>query len=163
MATINQVARQRRQIFQGLKRIDRTIDTIQEAIQRRIQRVIDRRRDFPTVVDVDELLELAAVLDGGVETFVKALDAASEFFKGGGTFESGGIIEDLQGGFRDLFAGASGRNIVALRNKRTGAIITMRFESEKKMRQWLDEHPAFEFVYDLRQGGGSERMIGPSQ
>lgn len=164
MPTINQVARERRRIFEGLKRIDRTIDTIQEAIQRRIARVITRRRDFPTVTDVDEVIELTIILDGAVETLTNALDAAATFFKGGTSVEIAGVIEDLQSGFQDLFAGhTTGRNIIALRNRNTGAIIVLRFDTEKDLRKYLDEHPQWEFAYDVKQGGGSSRLIGPPE
>lgn len=155
MATINQIARSRKALFENLKRADRTIDSIQEAIQRHIGRVLARKRKFPETGDVVRLADLVQLLDGAVETLTGMVESTEEFFSNP---EAGIDQAGLRDFWRDL-VGRTGRNVIAMRNKRTGAIVVVRFKTEAAMRRWLDENPQFEFAYDLRQGGRGDAAL----
>lgn len=78
--TINELARIRKSVFQELKRIDRAIDSVQEAIQRKIASVLTRKRNVPENKDLAWLIEATKFLDQAVENLTDALTDAVDVF-----------------------------------------------------------------------------------
>lgn len=69
MASINEIARERRLFWKDLKKEMRKIDSYQEKMERKINQVVSRKRDIPSEEDIADLLALMDAMGDSVMAF----------------------------------------------------------------------------------------------
>lgn len=80
MATINEIARERRQAFRQLLRELRDVDSALEKAERYAKRVLARKRDVPTTQDLEKWIDLTRVMFSQFDGVAKSTDAAAKVF-----------------------------------------------------------------------------------
>lgn len=75
MATINELARQRRQVFRLMLAELRLVDSGVERAQRFGKRVLARKRNIPSDTDLDRWIDLIRSLAQQLDSLSKAMDA----------------------------------------------------------------------------------------
>ncbi len=77
MATINELARQRRQVFRLLLRELKSVDSAVERAERFGRRVLARKRNIPSDLDLDRWVEIMRTLAAEMDNLAKAVDAGA--------------------------------------------------------------------------------------
>lgn len=80
MATINQIARDRRAALRVLLRDWRAADTAGESLERKIRRLINLRRNVPTLDQYLELVEATRLADRSLDAFTRSLQRVGRVF-----------------------------------------------------------------------------------
>ena len=75
MASVNQVVRERRLVWRGLKRQLKAVDTQVEKLERLQDRIIARRRKAPELEDLQEAVTIARELQTEVDRYARILAA----------------------------------------------------------------------------------------
>lgn len=73
MATLAQVARQRRSDLRALLKESRKVDAVQERLEREVKRLTTRKNAVPESADAERILGLTIDLDNQIAGFSKAL------------------------------------------------------------------------------------------
>lgn len=77
MASIAEVARQRKGQLRSLMVASRKLDAAQEALEREVKRLINRKQSVPEVLDAQRLLSLARATDGALDGMISVLESVS--------------------------------------------------------------------------------------
>lgn len=138
MASINQIARERKKAFGVAKKHLKQVDTILEALERHINRVIARKIKIPEVQDTMDALGMAQLMDASVSTFMDMMADMSEFFTDGlGASEAGMVKDWLQEkGWMNTEGNVISFNPLEVRN-----YVRMVFKSDKAAQDYIDAHP----------------------
>ncbi len=81
MATLAQVARQRRTDLRALMREARKVDAVQEKLEREVKRLTVRKTAVPESADAERILGLTIDLDNQITAFSKALASLTASWK----------------------------------------------------------------------------------
>lgn len=75
MPPVNQVIRERKLVWRGLKRQLKAVDTVLERMERRQNRVLGRKRKAPELQDLQNIIGDARVLQTEIDRYAKILAA----------------------------------------------------------------------------------------
>lgn len=81
MATVAQVARDRKNVLKALLQKSKMLDARQEALEREVKRLVARKKAVPEVVDMERLIGLADASAAALDTMVQAIRAAVSAFR----------------------------------------------------------------------------------
>jgi len=79
-STINQLIRERKNVYRELKRAMRRLDSYQEEAERMINRVLARKRSVPDVEDYSELIQKVAEVGSAHNSLQHLLEQYSDVF-----------------------------------------------------------------------------------
>lgn len=74
MATLAEIARQRKGQLKQLMLASRKLDAAQETLEREVKRLLNRRRAIPEIADVQRLVTLARGVDAGLTSMGTVLN-----------------------------------------------------------------------------------------
>jgi hypothetical protein len=81
MATLQSVARERKNVLKALNIKSRNLDAKQEVLEREIKRIINRKRAVPEVADMQRLINMADASAVALNDLVSAISSAASTFR----------------------------------------------------------------------------------
>ena len=77
-ATLNAIARQRKQQLRLLMEASKKLDAAQESLEREIKRLVNRKRSVPELADATRLIQLAKTTEASLGNMVQVCEQMSK-------------------------------------------------------------------------------------